>query len=346
MSAFMPIGLCVSARMRRSPSRKPSPWTNVNVTGWAMPIPPASETAATSSTLLHGYMAPPMSGTSTRAWRVSGVSSVTPAAWRGGSGGGFRRSRPRHEPEPPQHTHGGHEVARLVADLRAHLEVGVAGDLGERHPAFRHQRPARLLRELDRDRAHDPSHVPRHPCGHGQTARELAQVGERDRVHGAQVVPHRMVIPHPDLRVARRKGEHGRPDAGAVGHGAPEDQPEHLLAERHPLAAAPPAQEPRAGRWASRRQSPSSPAIPSMASRTNAMCWSRSTPSSAAPFRMSSRLTFRAKPALFIFFFTESTATEASFRSGVTSAHATRNPDSSSHANSARAMSVSRGTPE
>src|SRR6185503_16687884 len=95
-----------------------------------------------------------------------------------------------------------------------------------------------------------------------------------------------------------------------------------------------------------RHHRPRSPAIVSMASRTNAMWASSSTPSSAAPFTMSSRLTFFANPMLFIFFFTESTWTSASFFSGVTSAHATRNPDSSSHANSARAMSVSRGTPE
>jgi hypothetical protein len=61
---------------------------------------------------------------------------------------------------------------------------------------------------------------------------------------------------------------------------------------------------------------------------------------------MSSRFTFFANPVLFIFFLTESTCTPASFFSGVTSAQATRNPDSSSQANSALAMSVSRGTPE
>src|SRR6476469_3994091 len=38
------------------------------------PIPPASETAATSSGLLHGYMAPQISGTSMPSWRVKGVS--------------------------------------------------------------------------------------------------------------------------------------------------------------------------------------------------------------------------------------------------------------------------------
>src|SRR4029077_16640803 len=38
------------------------------------PIPPASDAAATSSGLLHGYMAPQISGTSMPSWRVSGVS--------------------------------------------------------------------------------------------------------------------------------------------------------------------------------------------------------------------------------------------------------------------------------
>ena len=43
------------------------------------PMPPASETAATSSGLLHGYMAPQISGTSMPSWRVSGVSRREPS---------------------------------------------------------------------------------------------------------------------------------------------------------------------------------------------------------------------------------------------------------------------------
>src|SRR5436305_1066370 len=42
--------------------------------GWITPMPPASETAATSSGLLHGYMAPQISGTSMPSWRVTAVS--------------------------------------------------------------------------------------------------------------------------------------------------------------------------------------------------------------------------------------------------------------------------------
>jgi len=42
--------------------------------GWITPMPPASEAAATSSGLLHGYIAPQMSGTSIPSWRVMGVS--------------------------------------------------------------------------------------------------------------------------------------------------------------------------------------------------------------------------------------------------------------------------------
>jgi len=46
----------------------------VSEIGWMMPIPPASETAATSSGLLQGYIAPQMIGTSMWACRVSAVS--------------------------------------------------------------------------------------------------------------------------------------------------------------------------------------------------------------------------------------------------------------------------------
>src|SRR5215217_4737671 len=42
--------------------------------GCTTPRPPASLTAATSSGFEHGYIGPQMSGTSTWAWRVSGVS--------------------------------------------------------------------------------------------------------------------------------------------------------------------------------------------------------------------------------------------------------------------------------
>jgi hypothetical protein len=44
--------------------------------GCTMPIPPAAETAATSSGLLHGYIAPQISGTVIRACSVSGVRIV------------------------------------------------------------------------------------------------------------------------------------------------------------------------------------------------------------------------------------------------------------------------------
>ena len=55
--------------------------------GWTIPIPPASETAATSSGLLQGYMAPHTSGTSMPAARVRGVWRVASAtgASRGGA---------------------------------------------------------------------------------------------------------------------------------------------------------------------------------------------------------------------------------------------------------------------
>ena len=68
MSAFMPMGFDVSRRTRRSPARNSWPWTYVSEIGWTMPRPPASDTAATSSGLLQGYIAPHRIGTSIRAW--------------------------------------------------------------------------------------------------------------------------------------------------------------------------------------------------------------------------------------------------------------------------------------
>jgi hypothetical protein len=42
-----------------------------------MPMAPASDTAATSSGFVHGYIAPQMSGTSMPTWRVNAVEKLT-----------------------------------------------------------------------------------------------------------------------------------------------------------------------------------------------------------------------------------------------------------------------------
>src|SRR5688500_147606 len=88
MSALKPTGLprasfCVS----RTPSRKSWPCTYVREIGWMMPIPPAAETAPTSSGLLHGYIAPQMIGSSIAASRQSSVRTAEQPGDR----------RPRHD---------------------------------------------------------------------------------------------------------------------------------------------------------------------------------------------------------------------------------------------------------
>jgi hypothetical protein len=62
--ALKPTGRGVSSRMRRMPARSSCPCTKLIEMGWMMPMPPASETAAMSSGLEQGYMAPQMSGVS------------------------------------------------------------------------------------------------------------------------------------------------------------------------------------------------------------------------------------------------------------------------------------------
>ena len=59
---------------------------------------------------------------------------------------------------------------------------------------------------------------------------------------------------------------------------------------------------------------------------------------------MSSRLTLRANALSFSFFFTDDGFTSASAFDGCTRAQATRKPHSSSHAKSAFAIVVVRGT--
>src|SRR5437763_12664802 len=73
-------------------------------------------------------------------------------------------------------------------------------------------------------------------------------------------------------------------------------------------------------------------AISTSAPRRNVMCSSRSTPNSAAPLTMSSRLTLRANALSFSFFFTDAGFTSTIDLLGCTSAQAVRNPHSSSHA--------------
>src|ERR1035437_4506318 len=91
--------------------------------------------------------------------------------------------------------------------------------------------------------------------------------------------------------------------------------------------------------------SPSSPAIPLIASMQNAMCSSRSTPRPAAPLIMSSRLTERAKALSFMRFRTDLASTSASDLLGLISAVAVMKPASSSQANSVFSRFDSRLTP-
>ena len=90
---------------------------------------------------------------------------------------------------------------------------------------------------------------------------------------------------------------------------------------------------------------PSSFATVFIASMQNAMCSSRSTPKSAAPFTMSSRCTLRAKALSFIFFRTDLASTSASDFPGFTSAQAVMNPASSSQANRVFSIGEMRATP-
>src|SRR5262249_28475834 len=91
--------------------------------------------------------------------------------------------------------------------------------------------------------------------------------------------------------------------------------------------------------------SPKSPAIPLIAWIQKAMCSSRSTPISAAPLMMSSRFTLRANALSFIFLRTDLASTSANDLLGFTSALAVMNPASSSQANNAFSILLSRFTP-
>ena len=94
---------------------------------------------------------------------------------------------------------------------------------------------------------------------------------------------------------------------------------------------------------ASRPPSPSSSERDSSAAITNATCSSKSTPSSSAPYRSSSRLTAAANAGVFIFFLTD-LGVIPWMPSGRTNAHAITKPDSSSTANRVFSSQESRET--
>src|SRR5512140_1915312 len=104
-----------------------------------MPMPPASETAATSSALLHGYIAPQMSGTAMPASRINAVSRM-------------RGRRGTHEPADATARH--HVAGGVGHDgLEPHLLLRQRRGRGA--AALRDEEAARLLQEIHLEVQHD-----------------------------------------------------------------------------------------------------------------------------------------------------------------------------------------------
>src|SRR5213593_2709495 len=203
---FMPIGFAVSRRMSRSPSRSSCPCTYTIDRGWTIPMPPASDTAATSSGFEHGNMAPPISGTATRASRVSAVSSPPP---------------PPPPPPPPRSPRGCRGGPDSPADRRAsdHPAGGVrdhglevvfrlATRVGDRAAGFRRERAAGLLQVGDGKRGGDAAGSRRQTDRHREATRHLGEIRERDGVDGAEVVTHGAAVGHADLGIAGAELQH------------------------------------------------------------------------------------------------------------------------------------------
>src|SRR5262249_30578434 len=152
--------------------------------GWTMPIAPASEIAATSSGLLQGYIAPPTSGTSIPASRVSAVAigTVTPTLG----------SPPL---EPPDRADQGHQGPGGVLDggLDRKLDrVGPDRREGDGRPGD--ERAPCLLAILGAERSNDAADIGWQRHRHREPARELAQVDQRHGVNRAQVIANRAAI--------------------------------------------------------------------------------------------------------------------------------------------------------
>ena len=135
---FMPTGFAVSERIRAIPSSKSWPCTYTSDIGCTMPIPPASDTAATSSGLLHGYIAPQIRGTWIPASRVSAVS---------GMGGRLRW------PDEPANLGAGNHLVRHIHDIGGHRH-GLLDARGCGTATFGGEGTAGLLQVLDAE-VHD-----------------------------------------------------------------------------------------------------------------------------------------------------------------------------------------------
>src|ERR1043166_7635051 len=239
-----------------------------------MPMPPASETAATSSGLLHGYMAPQISGTSIPAWDVSLVSTTgirdqgarepgsrgarapPPSPWLPDSPAPWlplasRHTAPTLPPtsppsppflpcplppsfQPPPRPHYAHPLPRLVPDLRADRIVPGLIHGRRGHSRLRGQEPPCLLQVLRGKRGGDPPHPGRQRGEEREPAGDLPEVHQRNRVHRAQVLAHRTAVPERHPGVTLAQFAHLRADGSRVG--------------RH--EAEQPAEEPAsAGKW-------------------------------------------------------------------------------------------------
>src|SRR5215207_23621 len=197
MSALKPIGRLVRRRMRRRPARKSWPWTYVSEIGCTIPMPPASDTAATSSGLLHGYIAPQMSGTSTPAWRVNGVANALDAiACADGVDTVTPGTSCPLRANEPSHGRARDVVTTRITDRRLDLDLARLGELREHDGRLGRERSPRLLDVVDREPGDDSSKRWRKPREHRESARHLGQVDQCHRMHGSQMISHDAPVAH------------------------------------------------------------------------------------------------------------------------------------------------------
>src|SRR5688500_7494303 len=190
-----------------------------------IPIPPAADTVPTSSGLLHGYMAPQMSGTRTRAWVVRLFTS----------------------PQQPVHRGPGDDVTRGIPHVGMDVVLRFAIHCGHVAATFRGERAARLLEVADRQAGDDPARAWRKRGEHRGPAGHLREVHQRDRVNRPQVIPDLPAVAQAPAGVSRSQLFDPRPYATRVRRHASDQDAEERAAEWESREPTPPERDRRAG---------------------------------------------------------------------------------------------------
>ena len=128
----------------------------------------------------------------------------------------------------------------IVGDRFGHVRWGLGG-------GGTHQRSACLFEIVNGETGHDATHARRQGRHQGHATRHLGQIHQRHRVHGGEVIPHRLAVAQLNPGIAGTDiGVHA-PHRAGVRRGAPHGPAEEAFAEGETGETFPVAQEEATG---------------------------------------------------------------------------------------------------